>query len=141
MSNTQYILKNACANAGIHGKNDFMVLYDVDKTETTRDGWLYSSQDSFKGVLPYLLKYVQNGSMNTEKMTLGQMNKLIADRLASNKEKGVVQYVIIYVNGKKSSSGFGENYILFVDAEEFTERVGMCRDPLLIFANLMSNLF
>ena len=110
------ILSLFTGQVGLHGYNTFNLMCDTD------DGLLYSTADTFEGVMPYLQKYNNNGWINTGGLKFDKYIKRVYKKyLADYPDRPAY---VIYVSGFSRRGFRGENKMFAVNDINSVKQAG-----------------
>ena len=99
-----YIMKLFAGQVGLHFYNNFNLILEND------DGLMYSSTETFEGLMPYLERYYKNGWINTDGVKFDKYIKRVFKKYITDFPDRPAY--LIYVCGKKRRGYKGENKIV-----------------------------
>ena len=112
----EYFLKLFIGQVGLHGYNNFNLICETD------EGLLYSSTETFDGLMPYLQKYNNNGWINTDGLKFDKYIKRVYKKYLNDYPDRPAY--LIYVSGKSRRGFKGENKIMGITDIDAIKKAG-----------------
>ena len=123
------IYKLFMTQAIAYSYHDYNIIYNTDI------GCFYSSGENFVDILPYFIKYMKKGDVNTG----GEAPKKYIERFNKGSTRQVGKIWLIYIDGRKNYKG--QNTLVKIDEAEFKiKKAKFDNNDELQFACMMAKI-